>query len=130
MAEFCSGREPVKVPHGLIHDWIGAVFISGTTVKDALALVQDYDEHKHIYRPEVIDSRLIAHAETISGPACGFSKGKIITVLFETEHDVHYRCLDRKRWICRSKTTRIAEMEDPESAREHVLRPEAGYGFL
>jgi hypothetical protein len=37
VAQFWSGHGPVKVPNGLIHDWIGAAFIPGTTVKDVLA---------------------------------------------------------------------------------------------
>jgi hypothetical protein len=36
------------VPNGLIHDWIAAIFIPGTTVKDTLALIQNYDNHKSI----------------------------------------------------------------------------------
>src|SRR5438270_8223753 len=27
-AQFWAGRGPAKVPHGLIHDWIGAAFIA------------------------------------------------------------------------------------------------------
>ena len=56
-----SGKEPVKVPDGLIHDWIGAAFALGTTVKETLALVQDYNNHKNIYKPEVIDSKLMGN---------------------------------------------------------------------
>jgi hypothetical protein len=43
VAQRWSGNEPVKVPDGLIHDWIGAAFILGTTVKQTVALVQDYN---------------------------------------------------------------------------------------
>jgi hypothetical protein len=59
VAEFWSGRGLVKVPNGLIHDRIGAALIAGATVKDVLALVQNYDHHKNIYKPEVIASKLI-----------------------------------------------------------------------
>jgi hypothetical protein len=34
------------------------------------------------------------------------------------------------RWFCRSHTTRIAEVEDPGSAKENVLPPDLGHGFL
>ena len=52
---------PVHVPDGLIHDWIGAVSIPHTTLEQTLARVQDYDNHKKIYKPEVMDSRLLTH---------------------------------------------------------------------
>jgi hypothetical protein len=47
------------VPHGLIHDWVAAAFIPDGTVQEIFAVIQDYDNHKNIYKPEVIDSRLI-----------------------------------------------------------------------
>ena len=61
VAQFWSGQGPVKVPNGLIHDWIGAALIPGTTVKDTLALIQDYDNHKNTYRTAVIASRTLVH---------------------------------------------------------------------
>ena len=130
VAEFWSGQGPVKVPHGLIHDWIGAALIAGTTVKDVLALLQNYDNHKNIYQPEVMDSRLISHHANDFQIYLRLLKKKIITVVLDTDHDVHYRPLDRARWICRSYTTRIAEVENAGSPAERVLPPDTGHGFL
>jgi hypothetical protein len=62
VAQFWSGNGPVKVPSGLVHDWVGATFIPDATVERLLALIQDYDNHKNIYRPEVIASKLISHS--------------------------------------------------------------------
>ena len=59
LAQFWSGRNPVKAPEGLIHDWIAAAFLPDATLADTLALIQDYDHHKVIYKPEVMDSKLI-----------------------------------------------------------------------
>src|SRR5271169_79017 len=53
VAEFWSGEGAIELPNGLIHDWIGAVFVPGGTVEQALALVQNYDNHKDIYKPDV-----------------------------------------------------------------------------
>ena len=40
------------------------------------------------------------------------------------------RSLDRGRWVCRSYTTRISEVEHAGSPKERVLPPDTGYGFL
>ncbi len=130
MAQFWAGRGPVKVPNGLIHDWIGAAWIPDTTLEDTLALIQNYDNHKNIYQPEVMDSRLISHHANDFQIYLRLLKKKIITVVLDTDHDVHYRPLDRGRWICRSYTTRIAEVENAGSPAERVLPPDTGYGFL
>jgi len=129
-AQFWAGRGPVKVPGGLIHDWVGAAFISGTTVDDTLALIQDYDNHKNIYKPEVLASRLISHHSDDFQIYLRLLKKKIVTVVLDTDHEVHYRSLDRSRWICRSYTTRVAEVENAGSPQERVLAPGTGHGFL
>jgi hypothetical protein len=130
VAQFWAGRGPANVPNGLIHDWIGAVLIPGTTLKETLALIQDYDNHKNIYKPEVIGSRLISHKDGDFQIYLRLLKKKIITVVLDTDHEVHYRALDGMRWLCRSYTTRIAEVEDAGSPKERILPPDTGYGFL
>ncbi len=130
VAQFWSGKEPVKVPDGLIHDWIGAAFASGKTVKETLALIQDYNNHKNIYKTEVIDSKLLNHHGNHFQIYLRLLKKKIITVVLDTDHDVHYSSLDDTRWLCRSYTTRIAEVEDAGKPNETVQPPDAGYGFL
>jgi hypothetical protein len=130
VAEFWSGRGPVKVPNGLIHDWIGAALIPGATVKDVLALVQDYDNHQNIYKPEVIASRLISRRGNDFQIYLRLLKKKIMTVVLDTDHEVHYRSLDRMRWAFHSHSTRIAEVEHAGTSKESVLPPDTGYGFL
>ena len=121
---------PEKVPDGLIHDWIGAVLVPGSTVEDTLALIQDYDNHKNIYKPEVIASRLIRHHGDDFQIYLRLLKKKIITVVLDTEHQVHYLSPDRSHSTCRSYTTRIAEVEDAGGPRERTLPPDTGHGFL
>jgi hypothetical protein len=129
-AQSSSGNGPVKAPDGLIHDWIGAAFVPGATVQQTLDLVQDYDHHQDIYKPEVIASKLIHHEGNDFQIYLRLLKKKIITVVLDTDHEVHYRSLDRARWLCRSYTTRVAEVEDAGTSKEKVLPPDAGYGFL
>jgi hypothetical protein len=130
VAEFWSGRGPFKVPGGLIHDWIGAAFIPHTTIEKTLALVQDYNEHKNIYKPEVIASKLISHHGNDFQIYLRLLKKKILTLVLDTDHEVHYRFLDPTRWICRSYTTRIAEVENAGTSEENILPPDTGHGFL
>ncbi len=130
VAQLWAGDAPVKVPNGLIHDWIGAVYVPGATTEQALSLVQNYDNHKNIYTPEVIDSKLVSREGNDFKIFMRLLKKKIITVVLDTDHDVHYSEIDANRWICRSCTTRIAEVEDAGTPKEKVLVPDTGYGFL
>lgn len=130
VAQFWSGSGPARVPGGLIHDWIGAAFIPGATVEAALALVQDYDHHQDIYKPEVLVSKLMRHRGNDFEIYLRLLKKKILTVVLDTDHDVHYQCIDAARWLCRSYTTRIAEVENAGTPKEQVLSPDTGFGFL
>ena len=130
IAELWRGKSPVKVPSGLIHDWIGAAFLPGTTMAAILARIQDYDNYKKMYRPEVMDSKLVARCGDDFQIFLRVLKKKIITVVLDTDHDVHYFQVDGARWGCRSRTTRTAEVDDAGKPKERVQAPDAGYGFL
>lgn len=130
VAQFWSGEEPAKVPEGLIHDWIAAAFVPASNIQEIFAVIQDYDNHKNTYKPEVIDSRLISRDGNDFRVYLRLLKKKIITVVLDTDHEVHYCPVDQTRWVCRSYTTRIAEVENAGSREERVLQPDTGYGFL
>lgn len=129
-AQLWSGQLPVRVPSGLIHDWIGAVWIPATTIAKTLARVQDYDNHKNIYKPEVMDSRLISHHGNDYSIFLRLLKKKIITVVLDTYHDVHYQRVSEEQWFCRSYTTRIAEVDNAGTPKEKIYPPDTGYGFM
>lgn len=50
-------QAPMKVPSGLIHDWIGSAFLSNATLQSVLALTRDYQQYKDFYHPYVIQSQ-------------------------------------------------------------------------
>ncbi|HTQ58165.1 MAG TPA: hypothetical protein VMI94_27055 [Bryobacteraceae bacterium] len=130
LAEYTRGKGPHRVPSGLIHDWIGAALIPHAGLPETLATIQNYDDHKDIYKPEVIDSRLIGRQGDDFQIYLRVLKKKIITVVVDTDHDVHYYQVDGKRGGCRSRTTRSAEVDDAGEPNEIVHPPDTGYGFL
>ena len=127
--DFRSGQRPVRVVDGLIHDWIAAAFVPDATVEQALKLVQDYNNHKSIYKPEVIASRLLNHHGDDFQIYLRLLKKKIITVVLDTYHDVHYSSSSLTRWHCRSYTTRVLEVEEAGSPKERTLPPDSATDF-
>ena len=130
VAQFWSGRAPVKVPNGLIHDWIAAALVVESTIPAIFAVIQNYDNHKNIYKPEVLDSKLISRQDDDFQIYLRLLKKKIIKVVLDTDHAVQYRLVTPTRWTCSSKTTRIAEVENAGSPHEQILQPDTGHGFL
>jgi hypothetical protein len=118
------------VPGGLIHDWVGSVFLDGVSLERTLRLVRDYDRHKLYFRPEVVDSRVLEHNDDRYRVFLRLIKKHIITVVLNTEHDVRYERLDERRWRSTSRTTKIAEVENPGKGDEREKPAGAGEGFL
>ena len=58
------GQNPTKVPGGLIHYWMGAMFLSNLKLDEILQVTRDYDHYKEFYRPSVIESKVIARSNS------------------------------------------------------------------
>lgn len=123
-------RGDVMIAHGLIHDWVGAVFIPGVTLDAVLRVVQDYDHHKNTYPHEVMDSRILERNSNDFRVYLRLMKRKVITVVLDTEHQVRYRPLSRHRWHSRSYSTRIVEVADPGAPSERAAPTGKDHGFL
>jgi hypothetical protein len=121
VAQPWNARGDVEVPSGLIHDWIGAVFIPGTTLEKTLALIRNYDIHSTIYQPEVIGSKVLEHDKDHYRVYLRLLKKKVITVVLNTEHDVQYYRLDDLRWYSRSYSTRVTQVDNPGERDEREM---------
>jgi hypothetical protein len=95
-----------------------------------MALAQDYNRHKDIYRPEVLDSRILARNGNAYRIYLRLLKKKVITVVLDTEHDVQYDRVDQTRWRSASRTTKIAEVKNAGKRNERELPPGTGEGYL
>ena len=125
-----TGKGEIEITGGLIHDWVGAVFIPGATLDGVLALVQNYDNDKNIFKPEVVDSKLLSRNGDDFTVYLRLLKKKVLTVVLNTRHDVRYVRLDPTHCYSRSYSARIAEVENPGEPGERELAPGRDQGFL
>ncbi|MBZ5676210.1 MAG: hypothetical protein LAP61_18355 [Acidobacteriia bacterium] len=124
-------HSPAKVPSGLIHDWIGTVFIPHASIKDALAVLGDYGHYKEFYRPAVIDSKTIATSETKDRFSMVLmNKSFFLKTALDTDYESCYVRVDDRRGYTVSRTTRIQEVEEYGAPAEHALREGEGRGIL
>jgi len=125
-----TGAKPlIEVKDGLIHDWVGAVFVRGVTLAATLDHVEDYG-HARTHHSEVMDSRIISHHGNDYVVFMRLIKRKIITVVLDTEHEIHYFPIDATHCRSQSRTIGIAEVENPRKPNERELPPGTGHGFL
>jgi len=119
-----------STPGALIHHWVGTVFIPGVSLAQVLAVVQDYDSHSDYYKPEVMQSRMVEHTGDDYKVHYRLRKKKIITIILDTDYDVHRHSLDAARAYSNSHSTRIAQVENAGQSDEHELPPGKDGGYL
>ncbi len=124
-----NGKD-VDVPDGMVHHWVGLVFIPGANLEQTLAVVQDYDHRAELYKPEVTAAHVISHQGDDYRIFMRLYQRRFTTVVFNTEYAVHWGQVDAKKLYSDSLSTRIAEVKDPnhpDGPEEPVGR---GHGYL
>jgi hypothetical protein len=123
-------RGLVEIKGGMVNDWIGATFFPGTTLAKVLSTIQNYDNHKLFYKPDVIDSRILERNGNQFKVRYRYLKKKMITVVLNSDHEITYFPVDATHQYSKSRTTRVAEVEDAGAPGEHELTPGSDHGLL
>jgi len=124
------GNTPEEIPGGLIHDWQGWVFIPNATVEEVVSVIRDYDHLAHYYSPDVLQSRLIsAHGDDLH-VYMRLQKHKVVTVVLDTEYDVHYGRIVSAHQYSISRSARVSEVENPGSPNERALPQGHDHGYM
>jgi hypothetical protein len=123
-----AGRS--NTPGALIHHWVGTIFIPGVSLAQVLAVVQNYDRHDEFYKPEVAQSKLVEHTGDEFKVHYRLRKQKIITIILDTDYEVHRHSIDPAHVYSDSRSTRIAQVENAGEPDEHELPPGKDGGYL
>lgn len=121
---------PREVADGLIHDWVGAVFVPGAKAEDAVKVLQDIARYPQIYSGDILTAKLVKRDGDRLRVLFRVVKKKVITVVLETEYDVEYRKVNERVTQVWSRSARVAEVEDYGKPGERVKAPDTGWGFL
>lgn len=124
-----ENRREIEVEDGLIHHWLGAAFFPGVKLENVQALLRDYAQHDQ-YFPEVEKSRLISSDGDVYKFFYRLKRKKVITVVYNTEHEASYRPISRTRLASRGVARRIAQLTDAGSAGEEELPIGNDGGYL
>ncbi len=126
-----SLQNPIRVPSGLIHDWIGAVYIAHVTLNDVLNVVRDYARYKDLYRPTVSDSKAIASGEAKDRfSMLLIHKSSFLKTVMDTDSEAYYVPVDNQRVYSVSRTARVQEIEGYGASDQRILNEGEGTGLI
>ncbi len=120
----------LDVPSGMVHHWVGLIFIPGANLAQTLAVARDYDDRAELYKPEVIASHVISHQNDDYEIFLRLYEKRFTTVVFNTEYAVHWGQVDEKKVYSDSVSTRVAEVKDPSRPDGPEEPVGHGHGYL
>jgi len=123
--------QSTKVPYGLIHDWMGAVFVPKATISEVLAVTRSYDHYAQIYAPAVVAARELSSL----GPDDRFSmtlmhKALFVTAAVKGEYEAQYVQVDTDHWYSIARSTRLEAIQNFGQLDMRVLPEDQGPGYI
>jgi hypothetical protein len=121
----------LAVPSGLIHHWIGTVFIPNVRLLDAVAVLQDYDSYSEIYQPGVVESKLLNRTGQEFKYRLKFvQKGFGVEAGLLGEFRSMYFLLNSRTGYSLTEATDLVELQDVAGAVEQPLPMSKAHGYI
>jgi len=126
-----TGNGNIEIRGGMIQDWTGAIFIPSANIASVLAVAQDYAHHDEIYQPEVVKASVRSRTGNDFAVYMRLLKSKLfLSVVLDSEQEIHFVGVDSKRVYSRAYSTRIAEVGNAGKPTEHELPVGKDRGLL
>ena len=120
----------IDVPEGMIHHWRGYVFIPGARLDALMSNVSNPTGPRSIRQEDVLETRVLSrHADGLR-LFLKLQRRSLVSVAYNTEHDVRYRRHSNTRASSRSFATRIVEVDDVGLPSERERGAGEDRGFL
>jgi len=108
----------IDVPDGLVHHWIGTVILPDVSLERVVAVMQDYDSYADIYAPQVRSARLLEREGDRFRVYAQLYEKKVLTFVANSEYEAEYIAVGESKMFVPSRTTRIQELEHPDTPDE------------
>ena len=120
----------IQCPGGLIHHWVGALWIPGATLAQTLALVQAYDRHVQVYSPFELRSQILERGGDNFKVSIRYLRKKIVTVVLDTVFQIDYHTLDTTHAWSHGRAQSIREIKNHDTPSESYFPEGQGGGYL
>jgi hypothetical protein len=128
--EAVDAARDAKARGGMIRDWVGTMFVPGATLAQVQAVFRDYANYKKFYQPKVIESKQLAQSGDEYDVFLRLHEEHILTVILNTTYHIRYSAPDAQHLIVTSRSTRIAEVKDPDKSYDEERPVGHDTGFL
>lgn len=126
-----QGKGTINVPSGLIHDWVGVVFVPHRSIPEVLAALRSYAQYPEYYDPAVLEAKLI-NQEKNSDTFSMLLKLKVLSMDagLNGQYRATFHEIDDRHWTATTASTRLQEMVSYGHDNQRTFSPDEGNGFV
>jgi hypothetical protein len=122
-----SHGRPMLVRSAAVHHWRGSVYVPGARLDHMIRALQT---EPPTWPQDVLKAAIVERAPHHMTVNLTMQRRKLVTVVYNTQHDVVFREYGPTRATSTSISTRIAELESPGAVNERERPPGDDRGFL
>lgn len=124
-------HDPRKVPQGMIHDWVGAMFIPNISLNQAMSVLTNYQRYGEVYNQLLKGcSVLERNGDNIELSVVAVQKAMSVTAAVATDNQIHIVRLDPKRVYITSNAIRVQEIANYGQSSEHPFPEDRRPGYV
>jgi hypothetical protein len=124
-------HNPTHIVNGLIHHWVGAIFIPDATIADVFSVTRDYAHYKDYYKPGVADAAVSMRSAYRDEFTIRFVNPSILSkTSLQGSYVTDFVQVNPKRWYTVSETTSMCEIKNFGCPNEKRLQPDEGSGYI
>jgi len=120
----------IDIPDGMIHHWIASIFVPGVTLQTAVAVLQDFDQHAALFKPNIAQSKILEQDGDRFRLALRFYMKKIVSVTVDTESVAEFTPRGPDRETSAIRSVRVNEVEFAGTPQEREKPEGRGGGYM
>ena len=126
-----TSHDPRRVPQGLIHHWIGGMFVPNVTLDQVVNVLSSYDRLSEFYKPLVRKSTVLERdGDTARLSVIVVQKAFSVTAAVETEDQVQITRLAPNRAYIKCNAVRVQEIADYGQSSQHPFQEDRRPGYV
>jgi hypothetical protein len=126
-----NNRDPHKVPQGLIHHWVGAMFVPDVSLDRVMQVLNSYERYSEMFKPLIRKTSVVERdGDTVKLNVLAAQKAFSVTAAVETDEVIQTARLASDKVSIVADSVRIHEIADYGHPGEHAFPEAQGPGYV
>jgi hypothetical protein len=126
-----TNHDPRNVPQGLIHHWVGVMFVPNVSIDQVMRVLISYDRYSEVYKPLIRKTSVVErNGDTVKLNVIAVQKAVSVTAAVETDEQIQIVRPNSDRVCITANSLRIQEIADYGQPGEHAFLEARRPGYV